>query len=1140
MKKKVLAMALSLAMVFTMLPVTSVKADEGSPSEETYVTAGDACVENLARSATVTAGYTNEPSAVEKIVDGTLADSVPANTWNSCAWRGGDALEAATYPMPVTLTWTEAQTISSMRVMWWADGTAVTSGVVFPSAATIRYKDENENWNNIDKPVGVEHGGINGENGVWNVVNFDNPIKAKSLQMLISRGESTGATGVGISEWEVFSNKFKEKMTEATVSGATELAIGQAATYVGSTLPKTLENSATYAWSVPADSQSLIQIEGAADEKNVSIKALAAGDAKLHLAATEDGVTQETDFTIKTMTEQDILNSDANLLRVPGKAVADFDLTTTSKNGYNVTWASDNDAIAISGGKAAVTVTNEGKKVKLTATVTGKDDVTPKKTAEKKFTVVVPSNINLAADAEVTGSFEGGWSTVLNNIKDGNDETAWNGHSRYDNTPNVDTFTYTFADKLELTGSAIRFKDDGSGVMLPESVKFEYFDDNASDWKTVSPDDGENWVFAAEEGKEYREPGKDKEYGFMNKIITNQIKLTLTNRKNSNEEATQKYIPAFIYEWTLIGAKYVKPDLTSLNSLITQAAALDTSGKDAEKVARFTAALEAARAVAADKNPTQAQVDKAYADLDEAFEALGGVVTVDKTLLNAAVTAAEAKVAEKDTYTPASWEKVENALATAKDLQTSDTAKQPAINAATEALNKAVAELVKKANKDALDTAISSAAALTESDYTSESWSKVSAALETAKALQTNPNATQKQVDDAVTALNAAIEGLVSAGGGPSRASLITAINNAKAKKAEKDKYTAESWQKVEDALTAAENLAENADQAAINKAAKDLNDALNALEEKGNTPVTPDRTELNTVIGKAEALTKTEYTAESWEKVANALKAAKELAEDATQEAINAAAKDLNDAMGALVKVDPNTAPATPESIATLTSSVNDAAKKYQKGNYTDASWNAYEQALKAAQDVLNNKAATKAQVEKAKADLENAIKALKAFSVTKKKVTIGLKESYSVKSTGSTYTTTKSNIVKITNAKTGQVKGMKTGTAVVKATNNATGKITEYTITVKKAPKKISKITLNKKAIKKKKANLKKGKSATLKVTLPKGTASYKITYTSSKRKVATVDAKGKIKAKKKGKTTITVKTFNKKKMTFTLTVN
>ena len=229
----------------------------------------------------------------------------------------------------------------------------------------------------------------------------------------------------------------------------------------------------------------------------------------------------------------------------------------------------------------------------------------------------------------------------------------------------------------------------------------------------------------------------------------------------------------------------------------------------------------------------------------------------------------------------------------------------------------------------------------------------------------------------------------------------------------------------------------------------------------------------------------------------------------------------------------------AKPETVTALTNSVDAASKNYNKANYTAASWSAFEKALKEAQEVLANKDATQAQVDAAKTNLENAIRALQAFTVTKKKATIGLKESFSVKSNGSTYTTSKSSIVKITNAKTGQVKGMKTGKAVVKATNNTTGKITEYTITVKKAPKKISKVTFNKKAIKNKKATLKKGKSATLKVTLPKGTASYKITYTSSKKKIATVDAKGKIKAKKKGKTTITVKTFNKKKVSFTLTV-
>jgi uncharacterized protein YjdB len=58
-------------------------------------------------------------------------------------------------------------------------------------------------------------------------------------------------------------------------------------------------------------------------------------------------------------------------------------------------------------------------------------------------------------------------------------------------------------------------------------------------------------------------------------------------------------------------------------------------------------------------------------------------------------------------------------------------------------------------------------------------------------------------------------------------------------------------------------------------------------------------------------------------------------------------------------------------------------------------------------------------------------------------------------------------------------------------------------------------------------------------VKVKFPAKTASYKITYTSSKKSVATVDATGKIKALKKGKAVITAKTFNGKKAKITITV-
>ena len=84
---------------------------------------------------------------------------------------------------------------------------------------------------------------------------------------------------------------------------------------------------------------------------------------------------------------------------------------------------------------------------------------------------------------------------------------------------------------------------------------------------------------------------------------------------------------------------------------------------------------------------------------------------------------------------------------------------------------------------------------------------------------------------------------------------------------------------------------------------------------------------------------------------------------------------------------------------------------------------------------------------------------------------------------------------------------------------------------VTVKKAP---SKITLNKT-----KLTINVGNTLTLKKTLPSGTASYKVTYTSSNKSVATVSSAGKITPKKAGTVTITAKTFNGKKATCKVTV-
>lgn len=112
-------------------------------------------------------------------------------------------------------------------------------------------------------------------------------------------------------------------------------------------------------------------------------------------------------------------------------------------------------------------------------------------------------------------------------------------------------------------------------------------------------------------------------------------------------------------------------------------------------------------------------------------------------------------------------------------------------------------------------------------------------------------------------------------------------------------------------------------------------------------------------------------------------------------------------------------------------------------------------------------------------------------------------------------TYKTSNKKIVTV-DAK-GNIKAVKAGTAVI--TIKSGSKSVKVTVTVPSIqPTKITGVPSSK--------TLKKGKTYTLKPKLsPKG-AESKITYTSSNKKVATVNNKGKITAKAKGTAVITVK--------------
>lgn len=157
-------------------------------------------------------------------------------------------------------------------------------------------------------------------------------------------------------------------------------------------------------------------------------------------------------------------------------------------------------------------------------------------------------------------------------------------------------------------------------------------------------------------------------------------------------------------------------------------------------------------------------------------------------------------------------------------------------------------------------------------------------------------------------------------------------------------------------------------------------------------------------------------------------------------------------------------------------------------------------------------------------------------SVKLDKKKITMGVKEKVRLKASvlpaqaDQKVTFTSSNKKVAVVGKNGKITAKKAGKTTI-TVRTANGKKAVCRVTVKKAPKKV--------ALKASQKVLKRGKSMKLKVVLPKKTASFKRIFRSSRPKVVTVSASGKITAKKKGTAVITVKTFNNKKAGIKITV-
>jgi len=143
-------------------------------------------------------------------------------------------------------------------------------------------------------------------------------------------------------------------------------------------------------------------------------------------------------------------------------------------------------------------------------------------------------------------------------------------------------------------------------------------------------------------------------------------------------------------------------------------------------------------------------------------------------------------------YTPATWTPFATALADAQGVLANPNATEGQVNAAITALEAAMTDLEERANFTALQTAVNAANALSQADYTANSWAAFIAALADAQAILANLNAEQDDVDDALEDLLAAMAALVDLR--PLR-TVMAEFNP--------DFFTAESWAAAETEIVA-------------------------------------------------------------------------------------------------------------------------------------------------------------------------------------------------------------------------------------------------------------------------------------------------------------------------------------------------
>ncbi|WP_195984204.1 family 16 glycoside hydrolase, partial [Clostridium sp. D33t1_170424_F3] len=189
-----------------------------------------------------------------------------------------------------------------------------------------------------------------------------------------------------------------------------------------------------------------------------------------------------------------------------------------------------------------------------------------------------------------------------------------------------------------------------------------------------------------------------------------------------------------------------------LESLLAIVDALNENGYTPASWAELQAAADEARALIAEPEPLKADVDKAYKALKDALMNL--VEATNKETLQYYFDTASG--IDLDLYLEAGKDAFRAALANAEKVLDNANATQEEVDAAASALSEAMANLLLIPNKDALKASVEKAETVDTSKYTAASVRTFQKALDNARIVLNNPQATEQQVQSADKQLTSA------------------------------------------------------------------------------------------------------------------------------------------------------------------------------------------------------------------------------------------------------------------------------------------------------------------------------------------------------------------------------------------------